>query len=191
ARAERLQSLLDESTRTVRQLLQANQELSTSNAEMRSTNEELLVGNEEAQAAIEEIETLSEEQQAANEELETLNEELQATVEELSTTNDDLEARGVELVATGTALEAQRRQLAAVLSSMADGVLVVNRAGAPLLTNAAFERLVGEAGAAFVPQDERGEPLPADMTPQQRAARGEIFSMQFTLKGADGTRRYF
>ena len=76
----------------LRDLLLANHELTTSNAELRSQNEELLLTNEEAQAAMEEVEPLSEEQQASNEELETLNEELQATIEELDTTNDDLEA---------------------------------------------------------------------------------------------------
>src|SRR6185503_6844804 len=94
AKAVRLQELLDESTRSIRQLLQANQELAAMNAGLRSVNEELLLGSEEAAAAMEEVETLSEEQQASNEELETLNEELQATVEELNATNDDLEARG-------------------------------------------------------------------------------------------------
>ena len=92
-----------------RELLRANQELTTANAELRSANEELLVGSEEVQAATEEVETLNEELQATNEELETLNEELQATVEELNTTNDDLEARGVELEETLATLAEQRR----------------------------------------------------------------------------------
>ena len=173
------------------ELLEANQELTAANALLRTENEELLFGNEEAQAAVEEIETLNEEQQATNEELETLNEELQATVEELNTTNDDLEARGAQLETIAAELEAERSRLAAVLSGMADGVLVVDASGTPLLANAAFERMFGPDGVALAPEDERGRPLPADAAPPRRAARGESFALQFRQPGPDGApRRY-
>ena len=147
SRAVQIQELLDDSARTVRQLLQANQELATSNARLHSANEELLMGGEEAQAAMEEVETLNEEQQATNEELETLNEELQATVEELNTTNEDLQARTLELheqaverEALLAALGQERQRLEAILSSMADAVLVVDKSGTPVLTNSAFSQ---------------------------------------------------
>ena len=78
-------------------LIQANQDLTRANVELRNSHEQLLVNTEETASANEEIETLNEEMQATNEELETLNEELQATVEELNTTNDELEARGSDL----------------------------------------------------------------------------------------------
>src|SRR5205823_3393983 len=42
SKAARIQELLDDSARTVRQLLQANQELATSNAGLQSANEELM-----------------------------------------------------------------------------------------------------------------------------------------------------
>jgi two-component system CheB/CheR fusion protein len=143
------------------------------------------------QAAMEEIETLNEEMQATNEELETLNEELQATIEELHTTNDDLEARNLEMQALATARAAERARLAAVLLTMDDAVFVVDHTGAVTLTNAAVERLLGPAGATFVPQDEEGQPLPDVQTPRARAARGETFSLTFTLPRPDGTRRRF
>src|SRR5207248_563429 len=124
SKAARIQELLDDSARTVRQLLQANQELATSNAGLQSANEELMLGSEEAQAAMEEVETLNEEQQATNEELETLNEELQATVEELNATNEDLQARTLELHEQAAERETllatladERGRLAAILSS--------------------------------------------------------------------------
>ena len=123
---DRLTAELREEAEAKRDLLVANQELATTNAELRSENEELLLTNEEAQAAMEEVETLSEEQQASNEELETLNEELQATIEELNTTNDDLEAQGAELAQSALSLDAERSRLAAILASMGDGVLVVD-----------------------------------------------------------------
>ena len=174
-----------------RELLIANQALTISNAELRSHNEELQVANEEAQAAMEEVETLSEEQQASNEELETLNEELQATIEELNTTNDDLEARGAELEQASASLESERSRLAAILASIGDGVLVLDRAGRTVLANAAIDQLFGEVGSEFVPEDEQGRPLSRDAWPQRRAARGETFQSEFTVTGSDGSRRTF
>jgi two-component system CheB/CheR fusion protein len=153
---------------------------------LRSANEELLVGNEESQAAMEEIETLNEEQQATNEELETLNEELQATVEELNTTNDDLQARGAELQSVAHALDEERSRLAAVLGSMAEGVLVVDSEGKPVLSNDAFKRTF--ASGLNEIEDDDGRPLGDHMHPIQRAARGEVFRVQFTLR--DGDRRH-
>jgi two-component system, chemotaxis family, CheB/CheR fusion protein len=183
---------------TNRRLLEANRDLTGVNAELRSANEELLVANEEVQAATEEVETLNEEMQATNEELETLNEELQATVEELNTTNDDLEARSADLQELAASVEAQRRiseeeraRLQAILVSMGDAVLVVDRSGEPVLTNAAYERMFGGPNADFVPRDESGLPLPPEATPRRRAAAGEPFTMSFTLIKEDGSRCWF
>jgi two-component system CheB/CheR fusion protein len=174
-----------------RELLIANQDLARANTELRSQNDELVVAHEEAQAAVEEIETLNEEQQATNEELETLNEELQATIEELNTTNDDLEARGLQLQDTTIALEAERARFTAMLARMTDAVLLVDRAGAPLLSSAAYASLFAgpEAEAGFL--DEDGCPLPPDAAPRLRAARGETFELQFALAAPDGSRRWF
>lgn len=195
-RATRVQRLLDDSTQTVRNVMQANQELTVTNASLRSANEELLVSHEEAQAAMEEIETLNEEQQATNEELETLNEELQATVEELNATNEDLQARSLELQERATEREAiladltqERQRLAAVLGNMADAVLVVNTSGESVLTNTAFQKLLGARLPGL--EDASGRPLPARSDPTRRAARGESFVQPFTIVDAHGTRRWF
>jgi two-component system CheB/CheR fusion protein len=191
-----VQRLLGESTRSVRELLQANQELATANAGLRSANEELLVGNEEAQAAMEEIETLNEEQQATNEELETLNEELQATVEELNATNEDLQARTIELQEQAASRESlvatlgeERQRLDAILASMSDAVVLVDTDGEPLLINAAFKQMFGERLPAV--EDASGHRLPARGQPTRMSARGETFTMSFTVPGADGSRRWF
>ena len=165
--------------------------LTTTNADLRSQTAELLIANEESQATMEEIETLSEEQQASNEELETLNEELQATIEELNTTNDDLEARGVELEQAAATLEAERARLEAVLASLAEGVLVVGRSGQPIMTNAAFDEMFPDIGADFVAADVEGRPLPPSASPVRRTARGDTFSLDFTVEAADGTLRWF
>jgi len=191
---ERLQVQAQQVATNNRELLAANRRLNQAFAELRRVNETSLAGTQEAQAATEEVETLNEELQATNEELETLNEELQATIEELHTTNDDANARDVELREVATALEAQRARLAAILASVGDAVLVVDSAGRPILTNAAYERLFGDAGAVML-VDEQGQPLPPEATPQQRAARGEAFSMQFSMPPGDpagkGSPRYF
>ncbi len=176
---------------TNRQLIEANQELTGANEELRSNTEAYLLTSEEAQAATEEVETLNEELQATNEELETLNEELQATIEELNTTNDDLHARGYELGELAATAEEERARLAAVLVSMGDAVLVVNPDGSTRLTNAAYAAMFGSEHAALRPEDAEGNPLAPEATPQSCAARGESFSMEFTISARDGTRRQF
>lgn len=179
-----------------RALLAANEELTGVNADLRAAHDETLLSNEDAQAALEEVETLSEEQQATNEELETLNEELQATIEELNTSNADLAARGDELQGVARSLEAQhqqsereRAQLAAILAGMADAVLVVTSESTPVVTNAAYLDLFGQGVGVLA--DDLGQPLAPDATPQARAARGETFSMSFTLIAANGDRDWY
>ncbi|MCA1666267.1 MAG: PAS domain-containing protein, partial [Thermomicrobia bacterium] len=198
AESERVTALMNRLAEANRRLLEANQELSTSNVALRSANEEFLVSSEEAQAATEEIETLNEELQATNEELETLNEELQSTVEELNTTNEDLQARAIELQDAAVSLEAQRRsseaereRLAAILGGIGDAVLVVDRTGTTILANDRFEEFFSAGEDGFVPEDETGQPMPLDQTPQQRAARGESFATSFTITAPDGSRRWY
>ncbi|HKT40688.1 MAG TPA: PAS domain-containing sensor histidine kinase, partial [Ktedonobacterales bacterium] len=151
----------------------------------------------EAQAAAEEVETLNEELQATNEELETLNEELQATVEELNATNDDLEARTAEMQDLAREQEGMRRasederaQLATILISMADAVLVVDPNGNTLLTNRAYELLFGEGLEAATWTDEEGNMLPPSAQPRPRAARGEEFTLICTLLDSKGSTRW-
>lgn len=191
AENERREQLTRRLVQTNQQLVEANQELTSTNEELRTTNEEFMLSTEEAQAATEEVETLNEELQATNEELETLNEELQSTIEELNTTNDDLQARSLELQDMARITEEERARLEAILSSMGSALLVVSRDGALLLTNAAYERLFGGPQATFVARDEDGHILPPEATPRERAARGESFSMEFTLTAEDGSRRWF
>ena len=174
-----------------RHLLQTNDELTSTNEELHASNQEILLGAEEAQAAVEEVETLNEELQASNEELETLNEELQATIEELNTTNDDLAARSQELQRLTQTREYERARLEAILMSMEDALLVVNRAGMMLLTNAAYARMFGHADAQFEARDADGQPLPRAETPQQRATQGQAFTQEFTLGAAAGEWRYY
>jgi two-component system CheB/CheR fusion protein len=194
---ERLRRATGEADGTIRRLSTANEEVLAANldlantiARLRADNEELLISTEEVQAATEEVETLNEELQASNEELETLNEELQATVEELNTTNDDLEARTIELREAAITVEAARARLEAVLTSVGDAVVAVDEAGGVVFMNPAYERMFGQSAQPTL-EDEDGRPLPADVTPVSRAARGETFTFGFTVTADDGSRRWF
>jgi two-component system CheB/CheR fusion protein len=101
-------------------LERAKRELETAYEELQSTVEELETTNEELQSTNEELETTNEELQSTNEELETMNEELQSTNEELETMNDELRERTDETLHANTFL-------ASVLSSIQQGVVVVDR----------------------------------------------------------------
>ena len=101
-------------------LERARRELETAYEELQSTVEELETTNEELQSTNEELETTNEELQSTNEELETMNEELQSTNEELETMNDELRDRTDETLQANSFL-------GSVLSSMHQGVVVVDR----------------------------------------------------------------
>jgi two-component system CheB/CheR fusion protein len=101
-------------------LQHARRELETAYEELQSTVEELETTNEELQSTNEELETTNEELQSTNEELETTNEELQSTNEELETMNDELRDRTDDTLQANTFL-------ASVLSSIQQGVVVVDR----------------------------------------------------------------
>jgi two-component system, chemotaxis family, CheB/CheR fusion protein len=124
----------------VRQLRDAlkhtNQELETAYEEIQSTNEELETTNEELQSSNEELETTNEELQSTNEELETMNEELQSTNEELQSANEELRHRSDELNQVNGFLES-------ILSSMPDGVVVLDGELRVLAWNVRAEDLWG------------------------------------------------
>jgi len=96
--------------------------------------------------------------------------------------------REQELAST---LEIERAQLDAILSSIGDAVLVVDGEGRPVLTNAAYTRMMGDPEAAIVLEDAAGQTIPADDAPWRRAARGEVFMLEFSTPDPDGTRRWW
>ncbi|NEB05833.1 CheR family methyltransferase [Streptomyces sp. SID13726] len=102
------------------EIKRVREDLETAYEELQSTNEELETTNEELQSSIEELETTNEELQSTNEELETTNEELQSGNEELETMNEELRVRTEEL-------DQARSFLEAVLTSIAAGVVVLDR----------------------------------------------------------------
>jgi two-component system CheB/CheR fusion protein len=195
ARAEeelqRLRGLMEKLGETNRKLLQANEALAASEQTERNLNEEYLAANAQAQASTQELETYNEELQATNEEMETLNEELKAANEELTLANNDLDARSSELAVQRAASEEARAELAAILSSMPEALAVVDKSGSVVRKNLAYDALLLAVGGEFIARDESGQPLPVNVTPHMRSARGESFSLVFTLRLTDGSPRWF
>src|SRR5437868_2060970 len=113
------------------------------------------------------------------------------TTAELRDVNEQLLISGLREQELAAALEAERAQLAVILAGIGDAVLVVDGAGTPVRTNAAYARMTGGADAPLVPEDAQGRPLPPAEMPQARAARGETFSLEFTLPAADGSRCWY
>ncbi|WP_437961556.1 PAS domain-containing sensor histidine kinase [Sorangium sp. So ce119] len=66
---------------------------------------------------------------------------------------------------------------------------MVDGAGRPLLTNDAYQVMFGAGGLTV--NDEKGRPVLHQDTPEQRAARGESFQMEFTAPGPGATIRHF
>jgi two-component system CheB/CheR fusion protein len=194
----RTRERLEKAVATNGRLLRANEELTALVAQLRAANEAMLVASEDAQANREEVETVNEEFQATNEELETLNEELTASVEELRVANEDLATRTGELGAQTVALEQEKLSLGeehdrlrSVLASLGDAIVAVDHEGRIVMTNDAYDRIFGTAAADMEPEDAAGLPIPPADRPQQRAARGERFRMEFALAQPGGTRRWF
>jgi two-component system CheB/CheR fusion protein len=194
----RTRQRLDKAATLNDRLLRANDELTALIAELRLSNKAMLRSSEDAQAGREEVETLNEEFQATNEELETLNEELTATVEELRIANEDLAARTEELRLQAVAIEEQKRKteeehdrLSTILASIGDAVVAVDREGRTVATNVVYDRLFGAGKSDVQLEDVAGLPFAPDDWPQQRAARGERFRVEFAVSDPDGKRRWF
>ena len=174
-----------------RRLLDANRELADTVDRLREQSDHLRAAIAAAQVSSEEIEILNEELQSSNEELETLHEEAQATVEELNVSNDELQARARDLEELAATHAVEQERLSAVLAGMGDAVLVVDRQGKVVRTNSSFEALLRSLGGTFTPADENGVPLPEEMTPVRRVARGEAFRVEFAVGAGAGDRRWF
>ncbi len=133
----------------------------------------------DAQADTADIRTRNVALQATNDAMDRRNADLEAIVAEVERANGALQAHRVGVHELAAVLEAERAQFAVILAGLEDAVLVVDHTGTPLRRNAAYAHLFGDAIVA--PDDARGRPLAPDQTPQARAARGETFSLSFSL----------
>lgn len=118
------------------QLQLSNQQLETAMEELQSTNEELETTNEELQSTNEELETTNDELNSTNEELETINEELQAT-------NQEMEVMNAEMQLSTQELQRIKLFLESILTSLSDGVMVVDNDLRLLVWNQQAENLWG------------------------------------------------
>ncbi|OLR92935.1 CheR family methyltransferase [Actinokineospora bangkokensis] len=149
----------------------ANRQLESAYEELQSTNEELETTNEELQSTVEELETTNEELQSTNEELETMNEELQSTNDELQAINDTLRERSAEL-------DEVNDFMAAILSSVQAGIVVVDADLRVLVWNRGIEDLWGlrqdEAVGAHLLNLDIGLPVGELRSAVRTALSGEV-----------------
>jgi len=113
------------------------------------------------------------------------------TMAELRDVNERLLIAGLREQELAVTLGAERARLAVILAGIGDAVLVVDEAGTPVHTNAAYARMAGGPAIPLVPRDAQGHALPSADTPQARAGRGDTFSQEFTLPSADGSQRWY
>jgi two-component system CheB/CheR fusion protein len=186
-----LRGLMEKLGETNHKLLLENEALASAELAQRNLNEAYVVASAQAEAATQELETYNEELQATNEEMETLNEELKAANEELTLANHDLDARSSDLAIQRAASEEARTELSAILAAIPDALAVIDRSGTVVRKNLAYDALLLTVGGHLTPADESGEPLPLNATPHTRAARGESFTMVFTLSLTDGETHRF
>jgi len=90
---------------------------------------------------------------------------------------------------THQASDKQRVELEAVLASVPEAIVVVDRSAHPLIASAGYEQLIRVAGGALSFRDQDGEVVPPSAMPFERAARGESVDLELMLLGSDGEQR--
>lgn len=116
-------------------------------------------------------------------------------------------AAGVAIGLVASEAETRRRQLAAILETIADPVIVYGTGGNVILANPAARELLGAASPTGgplpvpasgtwlqAPYTLRGEPLPPEQWPKARVLRGETLrgstAMEVALRSPGGKERY-
>jgi|GEM_PF-3583787 len=87
-------------------------------------------------------------------------------------------------------LQETRDLLEAVVDSLGCALVVVDPTGHPRLANPAYRQLRADLAGATV-EDLDGRPLGVETLAEQRAARGETYTMAFTAVDTTGGRRWF
>lgn len=133
-----------------RRLAQAERETASMRDYLLATMEEQEAIREQLKSAHEEVLSANEEFQSTNEELETSKEELQSANEELTTTNDELRNRNRELADLNDKIEearivAERERAfgAAIVDTMREPLLVLDRDLAVVRANRAYYQAFG------------------------------------------------
>ncbi len=113
-------------------------ELDATRDYLQSIVEEHEAAREEMKSAHEEALSVNEEFLSTNEELETAKEELQSANEELGVTNQELSTRNSELRTTNEELQSSRAFLDAIVETIREPLLVLDRALVVIKANLAF-----------------------------------------------------
>ena len=100
--------------------------------------------------------------------------EARATTDDVAQGAADLQETVAEIDIQGVRLDAQRAPLAAILSSLRDGVLLVDLDGGTILSNEAYERIAASGHPEL--EDDEGRPVATADGLRARAARGESFT---------------
>jgi PAS domain S-box-containing protein len=132
--------------------------------------------------------------EAQAEEMQALNAELEERIEQGIALRDELEAANEQLRAAGRASEETRDRLAAIIRTVAAGVIVLDAEGIVTLANPAAERMLrlkdGGAGRRYPALPLRrfaldGAPLPAEQHPVARVLRegapvhGSVYRVEY------------
>jgi two-component system CheB/CheR fusion protein len=119
-------------------LLRLRQELEATQKHMRAILEAYERAQEELKSSQEELLSAKEEFQSTSEELETAKEELQSANEELVTANEELRIRNLELSRANLNLQEARDYAEAIVQTMRDALLILDRDLRVRRTNRAF-----------------------------------------------------
>ncbi|MET0398448.1 MAG: ATP-binding protein [Longimicrobiaceae bacterium] len=132
--------------------------------------------------------------EAQSEEMQALNAELEEQIEQATILREELEATNEQLRAAGRESEATRDRLAAIIRTVAAGVIVLDAEGTVTLANPAAERMLrlkdGGAGRRYPALPLRrfaldGAPLPAEQHPVARVLRegapvhGSVYRVEY------------
>ena len=136
--------------------------------------------------------------EAQSEEMQALNAELEEQIEQGIALREELEAANEQLRAAGRESEATRDRLAAIIRTVAAGVIVLDAEGTVTLANPAAERMLrlkdGGAGRRYPTLPLRrfaldGAPLPAEQHPVARVLRegapvhGSVYRVEYAEGG--------
>src|SRR5215467_3216225 len=79
----------------------------------------------------------------------------------------------------------------AVLESMSEAVVIVDKRGEVVRANSAYNRMFDTSLSFYSATDASGNFLAKEEMPEQRAAGDAPFAMEFIITAADGMRRWF
>jgi two-component system sensor histidine kinase VicK len=109
----------------------------------------------------------------------------QATIDQHSTNDSHWGLRRHPALVASQTSDERRRELEAILRSVPEPIVVVDRVAYPLIVSEGYDQLVRAAGGVLRFLDQAGEVVPPAATPLRRAARGESVDLELSLRGPD------